>query len=549
MKPARQTLFLSLGRSRIGAIETHPSAKGTPSPTRSLLAPIPSDLDTTDAEAFGLWLRATLDDAGLSTKRAILCLERRDAVVRRLNFDTVPDPDADLPGLVRHQMQRQLSFPAEDAAIDYTLASEGDPIAVDATAAPGARLDHLRATLTAAGLSLERIALTAEGTSQLLARTALATDEGPTLIVAQTPGGIEFIVTVRGRPTSARWEKFEHHADHDQSTAADDDGAIPVEATPDAPRDPAEAIAAEARRTWMGHQLGASAEPIERIAVVSSPDDPILSRVAELVSTAAGKDARVVTPADILGDRHAELEPALLPLLGVAAEPPPTNSRNAPIDLQHPKRPPDRAALARQIAMAGILAVLLAVGVVYSAARVAKADRQSTLNAIESQIAEVATRRARAIEDAARAEHLARFLGGSVSPTEHLARVAAIKPPSDRAIITAFSLRADAGVAFDHSGRLRWYQHDRWNSSRRVTIGLRALAESRDTADALRDAFVESEYAAATTGPDGDTVRSDRYPHRIDLSLTRFDDAVRQALSPAEPDRQPEPTERAEASP
>ncbi len=546
MGASRRHLYLTIGRRHIGAVECVGSKRsgGLPQVTAHLLRAIPRETDPSDPKALGAFIADALAEAGVAAKSATVCLERRDAVAKRLTFNGVRSPEAELPGLVRFQMQRQLTFPADDAAVDYTVlpAEEVLPERVDdaagdgaltvlAVAAPGARVKHLRETVARAGLELAGTALTAEGTASLLARHHLADESGPVLVACPTPDGWEFSVALGPRCAAARWEAINTLGLARERgggvPSGDDVPSIPLAPAPDRPepQDPVTAIASESRRTWMSYQLAPTSTPIARAVLISEPDEAHTAKAAEALSSAVHVSPEVLPPGDVVPGLKVEgtLHSALIPLVGVAAEAGDTSARDRRIDVLNPRRPPDRAARVRQVALAGVLAVIAVVGGVWTVANREAGALEAELELLRGEYAEVATSRAEAIRRAARVEHIRRYLATGVSPLDQLASVVDIKPESERAILTRFAVGTDAEVSYSHDGRPRWYEDDRWSSAVLTTVSLRAAARSRADADVMRGLFVENEsYTAETAGPDGTTTNDPRYPHRIDLTLTRI---------------------------
>ncbi len=121
---------------------------------------MPTDLDVADPRALGLHIRRLLDQAGINTKHAIVDIPRDQAILKTLTLPTT-QPDQ-LPGMVEIQIAKELSFPAEEALIDFTVApGETDEPTGDVLVAAVRRelVEQYEAAFVAAGLKLDRIGL------------------------------------------------------------------------------------------------------------------------------------------------------------------------------------------------------------------------------------------------------------------------------------------------------------------------------------------------------------------------------------------------------
>jgi len=122
---------------------------------------IPSDVSPADPAAFGRLLREFLDREQIRTRDALIGLPRDRVTVKRLR-GLPPAAPEDLPGVIALQFERELAFPASQAAVDYAApVPDGDRGAHSAVVA-AVRLDVLdayRAILKAAGLKLLRAGL------------------------------------------------------------------------------------------------------------------------------------------------------------------------------------------------------------------------------------------------------------------------------------------------------------------------------------------------------------------------------------------------------
>jgi len=126
---------------------------------RLLAVGIPSEVDQSDPDDMGAFVRRVLDQEGISTRHAVVDIPR-DQV--SLNTLKLPDNMEELPGMVEIQVAKELAFPVSEAVIDFILGHKNeDTPTVDVLVAAVRQevRDYYRALTNAAGLRLDRIGL------------------------------------------------------------------------------------------------------------------------------------------------------------------------------------------------------------------------------------------------------------------------------------------------------------------------------------------------------------------------------------------------------
>ncbi len=134
---------------------------------RILSVAIPADVDPLIPEAMGRFIRGALDQEGIHTRGALVDIPRDQAILKTLTLPSA-DPDT-LAGIVRIQIAKELPFPVDGAVIDFAMEapaedreggdSEKGTVDVLVAAVRYELRDQFIATLSAAGLKLERIGL------------------------------------------------------------------------------------------------------------------------------------------------------------------------------------------------------------------------------------------------------------------------------------------------------------------------------------------------------------------------------------------------------
>lgn len=127
---------------------------------RLLSVAIPDRLDTESPTQMGMHIRRTLDQEGITTKRAIVDVPRDQVILKTLSLPTA-HPEG-LPSMVEIQIAKELPFPPSEAVIDFTLGVKHEDSATQDVLVAGIRrelLERYQATFEAAGLKLDRVGL------------------------------------------------------------------------------------------------------------------------------------------------------------------------------------------------------------------------------------------------------------------------------------------------------------------------------------------------------------------------------------------------------
>jgi Tfp pilus assembly PilM family ATPase len=126
---------------------------------RVVHAPIPEGLDVRDPSAMGDFLRRTLGEHRIRTRRAIVDVPRQDAVLNRLSLPGGSMDD--MAAMVHLQIAKELPFSKDQAVIDFAVVPVEGAATWDVWVA-AIRVnvvEYYRQVFADAGLTLERIGL------------------------------------------------------------------------------------------------------------------------------------------------------------------------------------------------------------------------------------------------------------------------------------------------------------------------------------------------------------------------------------------------------
>ncbi len=127
---------------------------------RLLSVKIPDDLDPNDPQQMGHHIKRVLEQEGIHTRHAVVDIPRDQAILKTLRLP-VAAPD-ELPGIVQIQIAKELSFPVNEAAVDFAVQTHEEGAVTADVLVAATRLEVLKqyeATFAAAGLKLERVGL------------------------------------------------------------------------------------------------------------------------------------------------------------------------------------------------------------------------------------------------------------------------------------------------------------------------------------------------------------------------------------------------------
>ena len=169
---------------------------------KAVHAPLDERTDIKDPASLGGFLRRTLGEHRIRTRRAIVDIPRQDAVVNLLNL---PDASMDeLAAMVHIQIVKELPFAKDQAVIDFAVSREAgaSTCEVCVSAVRGHVTDHYQQVIRAAGLKLERIGLRPYANAAAVA--AHGVTEGRTLMIDVGPSMTEINVSRDGRLVYSR---------------------------------------------------------------------------------------------------------------------------------------------------------------------------------------------------------------------------------------------------------------------------------------------------------------------------------------------------------
>lgn len=473
----------------------------------------PEGVSAEKPEELGAWVRQTLDAAGISARRTILAAARSEVVLKVLEFPGGGIADeAERCEVVRLQMARQLTMPITESVIDWLPMSDGDGESVTSVLAGAIHVDRLgwyRAVAAAAGLKPVGIQLSSGGITALTAAT-----EGTVLAVAPSLTGIEYVVASNRRVLFARSIDFPDVSDEAGDAAA--------------ARERAERIAVEAKRTWMSYRVSQRAEDVHAVEVIGFGGERESVRLAcsEMMEI-PGVGVDLPETVRVRNDRAVERNAAVYPLIGLALR---AGEGERGMDFLNPRKPPDKAARRRMVALAAIFGLIVVVGAGY----LVRDQKLRSLRQVERELREERTRLqgeyVKYLGDLARAEHLERWDAMDADYLGHVGWLSEHLPDPKNAQADRMALAMAGEVRYTGSA----FPGGVWSSPARLMVAVSGRVRGRDVTLALRDRLLRSgPYVVANRGPDV----ADRY----DFELTSSDLAA-----PAEKVAKPAETEAAE---
>lgn len=458
---------LELDGARLTAVTA--SVSGSRVEVRRWLSAVrPETVAAEDARAVGQWIGAEFRRAGLPRGRLVLAVARGDIVLKQLTLPgNAEATDAEIAGVVRLQMLRQLTMPLEGAVIDYapvTEGGEGGGKWVQAGAMPAERVRWWREVAKAAGLKLKRIGLRCFGAAALLGELSQR-KAGPMLGVAVGSGSAEFVVVDDGQMSLARAADLARPASRAEIDAF------------------ADRVAVEARRTWMSYR-GTRPGPVGPGVVVLGEGE-LARRVAERCA------ASLEAPGETLGVPGMVTMPShmpesergsVAPLVGLLLE---QVVGRETLDFANPRKLPDVAAKRRQMVMAAVLGLIVLGGGAYVMGMRRLEGMRGELAALRGREAKLRRDLEQAQVESARVGHAEAWEHASVDWMAHLRRLGEELPDPRVARLNQWRGRMAGEAVFTPSGAD--YSAGKWSSRQIASFDLAGEMDDRHAAEELRD--------------------------------------------------------------
>jgi len=450
--------------------------------TRWLTAIRPETVAQDDANAVGHWIGSEFKRAGLPRGRVVLAVARGDIVLKQLSIPAGANAsEADIAGVVRLQLIRQLTMPLEGAVIDYAAGGEdGTSRFVLAGAMPAERVAWCRNLAKAAGMKLRRIGLRCFGAAALLADHSQRR-AGPVLGVSVGAGSTEFVVVDDGQMVLARAADLVRPGSRAEIDAF------------------AERVSVEAKRTWMSFR--AMRAGVEGPVAVVLGEGDLARRVAERCGATleARGETLAIPPSVTMPSHMPESDRAsAAPLVGLLLE---QVVARPTLDFANPRKLPDTAARRRQMVMASVLGLIVLGGGAYVGATQKLSSIEAEITQLRERETKLRGQRDRMALDHARVTHAELWSGASIDWLGHLKALGDQLPEPSVARLEEIRGRMGGDAVFTPSGNT--YLAGKWTSRQVGVFDLTGVMDDRRAAELLRDRLLSGGiYAVEVRGAD-----------------------------------------------
>ncbi len=475
----RQRVAVELTEHRLRAVAAVVDDRAGLRLTATVVRDRPMDLE--DDAALAAWIEQSLDDVGIPRVPCIVSVPREQVVLKRLELPGGSGDD--LPAMAELAASRELPIDPATAVIDSLPVHEDEDAAeVLAAAIPQDDLDAVRQRMKAAGRPARVVTL------RLFGAEALAPGQGSHVVVDVSGSHVEVLWVDNGEPRRARGASL-------QSTELDARlGGISL----------------EVRRTWLAWRAEGEG-PAPAKVYLSGPDD-VVDGLVEPVQAITGATAVKVDAIDGVDTGRHQLQEVRSMVGLLVAE---ATNRDW-IDLNAPRKSPDRNAKRRQFALLGLLGLIVLLGTIWAIGMRTQAGLKQQLSNVQTTVDRLEDPWWRYNRDTFKAGHLELWTATGPDVGADLATVLkAIGPPGD-VLVDELVISVDLQPVDADKGTVPKDWTLAW--SERLVID--AEASSRDEAEALRGRLAETEpWTVSTSGPDAADGR--RLPHDLTLRLDR----------------------------
>lgn len=457
---------------------------------------MPEGVSRLSAEEVGRWVGRRLKRAKLGGAGVVVSVPRSEVVLKTLGFAAGPKgrgpSDADMPAMVRLQLSRQVTMPAESAVMDFVRLQRG-PVAVEGVEGAGVGVGMVG--VLAGALSVERVAW-----YRKMAATARVRLMGLQLRSAGTArcaGGVSSravgpVMCVDAGPTSAEYAIVEGgDLVYVRSVAL----ALPGEGEGESGvTEYCRRVAVEAKRTWMSFRATSSAGDLDGVVVLGrgGVSDQVTRRAAESLDLGVRQ-----VELDGLASSEVEASAGVLPLVGLGAR---VLEGVAGLDFANAHRAPDPTAGLRAVGLGSALVMVLVVGGGWAltAGRLGEAERRRA--AATERRTEAAGAYEALVREHARAGAARAWISAGAGWGAELMPVMSALPEPEDARLDRFEARVEPVVSF--RAKSRDYPGT-WSGGRAVRVELEGEADDVGLTLAVRQRLLSaSPFALDAERPD-----------------------------------------------
>lgn len=355
---------------------------------------MPEEMDLTDPTVVGQFLGQTLKELHLASGGVLMNVPRGQAVLKPVTLPPGADPD-ELANMVRFQVEKDLSYDAAEAVIDYTITSHFDVEASQEGATAGANVlaavvkvpvvEHYRNIAAAANIKLLRLGLRPYASLRCADVCTVRGEDEAVAVVFLTADETEINVLVGSSLTFSR--------------SAVVNIAPPVGGSDPAVQETVDSLVTEIARSVQSYQTVHGGGKVD--AVLLAGGTGVESRVAQRLAKQLKVRCETFDPSGALGLKESSPETsAFIAAIGLAIA---HRGRALPFDFLAPKQPRVRRDLRKVRIYAAVAIgalVLLTCGLLVN----------NHLSAKEADVQDLIRQRKKLRKEAKKVEALVRYV-------------------------------------------------------------------------------------------------------------------------------------------
>lgn len=410
-------------------------------------ADVPEDLDLDDPEAFGEHLGQALRQAGVGAGGVVMNVPRSQAVLKPLQLPPVSSDD-ELARMVLFQVEKELPFPVDESAVDFSVERHYDAesrpengkagVHVLVAAVRQAVVDHYQRIAAKAGVRLYRLGLRPYADVRAVQAYSRPADHDSLFVLHVTADEVEINILAGSALAFSRSAGI--------NLLAEESPEVEPETDDEGLADPVHKVVMEVARSLRSYQ---SVEPGRSVeAAVIAGGTGVEEHLAEELARHLGLECVPFDPGRALslsedGGREAG---AFISALGLAVGYEQTGS--LPYDFVAPKRPPARVNRTRRIAAAvGAVAVAVVLATVAGAGLYLRA-KASTVDELTEKLAALEPTNKRVKDLEMRVMAVKKWREGARPWLEHWTQLHAVFPPCDEIYATKVEVTPDGSLQF-----------------------------------------------------------------------------------------------------